>query len=216
MNRLEHKWPNTDKKINKDIATVEQLKEFQYLVKNKAGETDIHNFLENNEVVFAFALKDYRTGHHGLWVYSKQEIQPRIKNKNVKGLIPDFIIGGENSNGHEWFVIELKGANENVFNIDPKNSIGLSSVANRGICQLIEYTDACITIQNHLRDHFQMKDFRVPRGILIIGTEDEFKDSRKQQMKRALNQNFNKNFELRTYGWLLRNFEEEMKYRTIK
>lgn len=61
-----------------------------------------------------------------------------------------------------------------------------------------------------------MKDFRLPRGILIIGTGDEFKDSRKQQMKRALNQNFNKNFELRTYDWLLRNFEEEMKYRTIK
>lgn len=214
IRQKEHEWPDSEKKLNKNTATFEQLKEFRYLIKNKAGETEIHNFLEKNEVVFSFVLRDFSTGHHGLWVYSKQEIQPRIKNKNSKGLIPDFIIGGENSNGHEWFVIELKGANEKIFSIESNNSIGLSSVANRGICQLIEYTDACCSIQNHLRDHFQMREFREPKGILIIGTEDEFKDSRKQKLKRALNQNFNKNFELRTFDWLLRNFEDEMKYRT--
>lgn len=212
--RKEHEWPDAEKKLNKDAVTLDQLKEFRYLIQNKAKETEIHEFLKNNNVVFSFALKDYNTGNHGLWVYSKQEIQPNIKSKNAKGQIPDFIIGGENSNGHEWFVIELKGANENIFNMN-STSIGLSSVANKGLCQLIEYADACSEIQSYLRDSFRMRDFREPIGILIIGTDDEFKDSRKQKLKRALNQNFNKRFELRTYDWLLRNFEEEMKYRKL-
>ena len=55
-----------------------------------------------------------------------------------------------------------------------------------------------------------MHDFREPRGILIIGTDEEFKMERKKRMKRALNLNFNKGIEIRTYNWLLRNFEEEM------
>ncbi|NAS30416.1 DUF4263 domain-containing protein [Flavobacteriaceae bacterium R38] len=210
--KKEHEWPDSEKKIRKESVTKEQLKEFRYLVKHRATEIDLHTFLEKNEAIFAFALKDYHTGHHGLWVYSKQEIQPRIKNKNIKGMIPDFIIGGENSNGHEWFVVELKGANEKIFNSNP-HSISFTSVANRGLCQLIEYTDTCCEIQSHLRDHFRMRDFREPKGILIIGTDEEFKERRKQKMKRAVNKNFNKNFEIRTYNWLLRNFEEEMRYR---
>ena len=99
-NRLEHEWPDDKKKLRKDEANLRQLKEFKYLIKHQAQETEIHFFLEANPVIFAFALKDYHTGHHGLWVYSEQEIQPRIKNRSAKGMIPDFIIGGENSNGH--------------------------------------------------------------------------------------------------------------------
>lgn len=213
LRRKKHEWPDPEKKQYKDDASIEQLTEFRYLVRNGAGETDIHNFLEKNDIVFAFALEDFRTGHDGLWVYPRQEILPRIKSTKSKGLIPDFIVGGQNSDGHTWFVIELKGANEKIFCVDSNNSIGLSQVANKGICQLMEYTDACCKIQSHLRDHFRMRDFCTPQGILIIGTEDEFKDERKQKLKRALNQNFNKNFTVRTYDWLLRNFEKEMKYR---
>lgn len=209
-NRLIHEYPDPDKKIRKITATKSQLIEFRNLIEGGANETTIHKFLENNEVVFSYALKDFRTGHHGLWVYSKQEIQPRIKNKNAKGLIPDFIIGGENSNGHQWFVVELKGADEKIFNIDSSGSIYLSSVANRGLMQLMEYADTCCEIQSHLRDHFRMHDFREPKGILIIGTEDEFNDDRKRKMKRVLASNFNNRFEIRTYDWLLRNFEMGM------
>jgi len=191
LSKLSHEWPDSDKKLNKANATKEQLKEFKQLIKRKVGETEIHNFLEQNEVVFYFALRDYRTGHHGLWVYSKQELQPRIKSRNIKGLIPDFIIGGENSDGHQWVIIELKGPNDNIFDIR-SNRIQLTATANSGICQLMEYTDACCEIQSHLRDHFSMRDFREPKGILIIGTDDEFKDKRKQKLKRAFNQNFDK------------------------
>ncbi|HEX8351122.1 MAG TPA: Shedu anti-phage system protein SduA domain-containing protein [Hymenobacter sp.] len=212
-NKQKHEWPDSKKKLDKHTATFEQLKEFRYLVRNKADETSIHTFLDSNNVIFYFALKDYSTGHHGLWVYSQQEIQPRIKSTKTKGMIPDFIIGGENSDGHQWFVVELKGANENIFRSYSDESLGLSSVANKGICQLIEYTDVCSKNQSHFRDSFRMRDFGVPKGILLIGTEDELKDSRKQNLKRSLNQNFNKNFEIRTYDWLLRNFEYEMKHR---
>jgi len=209
--KIDHDWPPSENKISRREATTEQLNEFKYLIKHRAGETEIHEFLEENSVIFGFALRDYGTGHHGLWVHSKQVIQSRIKNRNVRGLIPDFIIGGENSNGHQWFVVELKGANEDIFTIKA-DSIYLSSIANKGLCQLIEYADACSEIQSHLRDHFRMHDFREPKGILLIGTEDEFRDKRKQRMARALNKRFAKDVEIRTFNWLLRNFEEEMKY----
>lgn len=205
--KIQHQWPDPEKKLKKSDVTKKQLDEFKNLIRSKSSETEIHNFLEKNEVIFAYALKDFRTGHHGLWVYSKQEIQPKIKHRGIKGMIPDFIIGGENSDGHQWFVIELKGADDKVFS-HSGNSIQLSSVANKGICQLMEYTDSCCEIQSHLRDHFRMHEFREPKGILIIGTEEEFRDKRKQRLKKAFNQNFNKNFEIRTYDWLFRGFEE--------
>lgn len=212
IRKRQHEWPDINKKILRNEATLDQLKELEYLINNRAGETELHNFLETNEVVFSFALRDYGTGHDGLWVHSKQEILPRVKKENIKGLIPDFILGGENSNGHQWFVIELKGANESIFT-NEKSSIQLTATANKGLCQLLEYTDACNEIQSHLRDHFRMHNFREPRGILLMGTEHEFKEKRKQRLKRALNYNFNKGIEIRTYNWLLRNFADHMAYR---
>ena len=92
----------------------------------------MHKFLENNKNLFAFALYSFQTGHHGIYVSSKKQIIPKIQGVS-KGLIPDFIVGGHNSDGIQWCIIELKGANEMIFNEDSLGNIKLSNVANSAV-----------------------------------------------------------------------------------
>jgi len=104
-----------DFKYVKFEATKEQLKILEELIVRKAPETDFHKFLEKNREIFSFALHSYQTGHHGSLVISKQNIKPHLKLNSSKGLIPDFLVGGDSSDGYSWWVIEIKGANDLIF-----------------------------------------------------------------------------------------------------
>lgn len=207
FNMLNHQYPQ--KKIKRTPLEDEVFNNLSKLVKNKVSETEMHNFLENNPQIFGHLLGLYRTAHHGFAVYSKQEIIPYIKEQN-KGLIPDFIIGGENSDGWQWWVIEIKSPKDSIF-ID-RGSLHFSDIANKGICQLLEYVSVSDKIQGHLRDHFGFKDFNNPKGILLIGTEDDFKDKRKQNIKKAFNDLMSKRFEIKTFSWLVREIETIKNY----
>lgn len=188
-------------------ATKEQLNILEELIDRKASETEIHNFLAENRELFSFALYAYQTGHHGSIVLSKQNIKPYIHSTDSKGLIPDFLVGGDSSNGFEWWVIELKGINEKIFKTDSNNSVSFSSTMNKGIFQLLEYIDFCSENQTMLRDTFKLPNFREPSGLIIIGSEDEFIDERLQKLKSAWNRLLPKKLEIRTYNWLLRQFK---------
>lgn len=202
------KIPEKKYRFLKFDSTKNQLNELVKLVKSKAPETDLHNFLEANRTVFSFALYAFQTGHHGSYVFSKQQILPRIQGVS-KGLIPDFIVGGENSDGIQWWIVELKGASENIFVEESNSNIKFSQTANSAVFQLLRYIDTCSEIQSQLRDTFKMTSFREPNGLIIMGTEDEFKgNANKQKMKAAWNRLHPKKLEIRTYDWLLRNFIE--------
>jgi len=56
-----------------------------------------------------------------------------------------------------------------------------------------------------------LPDFREPNGLIIMGTEDEFKNIRKKKLKAAWNRLLPKRLEIRTYNWLLRQFQENDK-----
>ena len=72
---------------------------------------------------------------------------------------------------------------------------------------IIEYVSMSDKIQGHLRDHFGFKDFNNPKGIMLIGSEDEFNDKRKQNLKKSFNDLMSKRFEIRTFSWLIREIE---------
>jgi len=188
-------------------STKEQLDVLKNLIDSKASETDIHNFLDLNREIFSFALYAYRTGHHGSIVLSKQNIRPHLKTDSSKGLIPDFLMAGFNSDGADWWVVELKGVNEAVFTYDKDNHAYFSSTMNKGIFQLLEYIDFCAENQTYLRDTLGLPDFREPNGLIIIGTEEEFNDRRLQKLKSAWNRLLPQQLEIRTYNWLLRQFQ---------
>ena len=186
------------------FLTKKQAKGFEKLLNRNASETEIDNYLTKNPVIFTSALHNFRTGHHGTIVIPKQSIRPKIKTTQQRGLIPDFIIGGDSSSGWEWWVVELKGTQQNTFT-KKDNDIYFNSEINKGICQLLEYIDFCNENQANLRDNFNLENFREPGGILISGREDEFSDEGKRRMKSAWNRATHGKLEIRTYDWILRN-----------
>lgn len=196
-----------ENKFSKFSATKKQLAQLKELVDGKVSETEIDSFLSANPELFAFALHGFQTGHHGIVVLPKQQIKAKSKiEKDDYGLIPDFLVAGENSDGFQWWVIELKGINQNIFIKDGNSRIALSETTNKGIIQLLEYIDFCNKYQSNLRDAFGLEDFREPNGILIMGHEDEFKDKKKKAIKASWNRMHQKKLEIRTFSWLLREF----------
>lgn len=182
----------------------EQVEGFQKLLNQNATELEIDKYLQENIEIFTSVLHNYRTGHHGSVVLSQQNIRPKIKSKNQRGLIPDFLVGGDSSYGWEWYVIELKGTTQSIFT-EKENKVYFNAEINKGICQLLEYIDYCTENQSHLRDTFGLKNFREPNGILISGRESEFENEHKRRLKGAWNRINKGKLEIRSYYWILRN-----------
>lgn len=102
----------------------------------------------------------------------------------------------------DWFVLELKGADQRAFTRRGKQVL-LSATANQGVCQLLTYIDAASKSQGYLRDELRLKGFREPRGVLLIGTEEETSDEACRAFKAAWNQ-VNPRLQIRSYSALLR------------
>lgn len=190
----------------------EQVNTFEELIKANSEETAIDRFLRDNPEIFTAALHNHRTGHHATCIIPKQSIRPHIQENGQRGLIPDFIVGGKSSDGWEWWVVEIKGANQTLFT-QTKNETYFSSEINKGICQLLEYIDFCSEYQEVLRSVFRLQDFREPKGLLIAGREGEVTDNEsKQKLKAAWNRVTKEKLEIRTYDWLTRSLRALLSY----
>lgn len=196
-------WPPEDYEVNHLKANRKQLESLKALVESNASETEIENFLKNNKNILANILRLLNTGHQGAWGIPKQVMRPHGPG-NQKGHIPDYILGGHSSNGFEWYVLELKGANQKILT-ETSNRLYFGSDANKAICQVIEYIDYCAEVQVYLRDTFKLKDFREPKGLILIGRETEFSnDKRREKFKSAWNRFMRHKIEIRTFDSLIR------------
>lgn len=205
-------WPPKEFLAFQSDVTVEQLASLRKLIDEKSNERLIEKFLHKSPSILALILGLFNTGHHAAWVVPKQVIRMSI-GKRAPGLIPDYLIAGANSDGVSWWVLELKGCDTRTFS-NSKSSQCLSPSANRGIIQLIEYIDACAEAQSYLRDQLGLKGFREPRGILLIGTEDEYSEHRKRNLKAAWNRNVPK-VQIRSYHALLREAETKFNHLNV-
>lgn len=166
--------------------TPEMTSGLKRLLDSGRNETAIHRYLTEYPELLYRALYKTSTGHHKMKILSKQSLIP--KSPESKGMIPDFILGAKSSEGWGWFVIELKGYNDPLFSIS-KSEIGLSSIANKGVCQILEYIDKSTEIQSHIRDMFKLEDFRNPKGILLLGKKSEIEDEpRKKNLRRMFHE----------------------------
>jgi Domain of unknown function (DUF4263) len=208
--------PKTKAELTKDnpfathetFITEKQIKEFEELIEKDASETSIHDFLIDNPEIFTAILDSYRTGNHAAVVIPKQAIRPRIQTESLRGLVPDFIIGGKNSDGWNWWVVELKGPGQTLFS-QSETETYFNSEINKGICQLLEYIDYCSEQQSNLRDAFKLEGFREPNGILIAGRESELTaDKKKENLKGAWNRVVFGKLEIRTYDSILRKLKD--------
>lgn len=189
---------------HESFITEKQINDFEKLLSKDVNEKVMDSFLSKNSEIFTSVLHDRRTGNHIAIVIPKQILKSKISYLNEKGLIPDYIIGGKNSDGWEYWVVELKGPTQNLFS-STHSEIYFSPEINKGICQLLQYVDYCSEFQSHIRDCFKLQDFREPKGILIASREKEFSLSvSKQKLKAAFNKATHGSIEIRTYDLILR------------
>jgi hypothetical protein len=170
------------------------------LLVRKASEREVERFLGANTEVLALVTFIYLTGHHAAWIYPKAHI--RAPGGAPAGLIPDYVLAGANSYGVSWFLLELKSPGHRAF-VKKGAHVYLSPDANKGVCQLLNYIDVASRSQMHLRDEMKLTGFREPRGILMIGTEDEMQDEDIRSFKAAWNR-MHPALEIRSYNSLLR------------
>lgn len=199
-------WPPKQYFVGQNKTTRKQLEEFRALINKGAGETEIDGFLKTNLEVFSIALDFFKTGHHGAWIIPQQDIKPQT---SEPGLKPDYIIGGKSSDGFGWWVIDLKGADEKIFT-DKGNRTCFSNKANMGIFQILEYINYCAKMQSYMREALSLVGFREPKGLLIIGRENEMlENSRRSELKAAWN-NLSDKLQVRTYDAFLRAVEQQV------
>lgn len=199
-------YPPNEFSVDPYDVTSQQIEKLLSLVNQNSDETEIDTFLRDNRSVLAFISVFFSTGHHGCWILPQLLIKPRIGSK--KGLKPDYLFAGDNSDGVTWWILELKGANENIWIEDKNGDFRFSDTANRGINQLNRYTDYCTTNQAAIRDTYKITSFTEPKGVLIMGREREFKNNEeKRDLKRRHNRN-NPNIQIRTYDALIRRIAE--------
>lgn len=181
-------------------SALDRLRE---IVRVDGTETAIDVFLNDNTSLLARCLNFTQFGHHGTWVIPQQVIRPP-QTQEVKGLKPDYLIGGKGSDGYRWFVVELKGANEKIF-VENNGVVCFSRTVNRGIFQLLNYINYCSSAQAYLRESLRLRGLREPEGILVVGRESELNDDpRKQEMKSAWNRLTSNRIQIRTFDALLR------------
>lgn len=198
-------WPPESYHVDSGAVDTATHKAFVELLQSGANETVADSFLRKNPAFLGRCLNFTNFGHHGMWVVPQKLIDPGAT-PSRKGLRPDYLFGGKNSDGFYWCVAELKGPNALLFKRGKNGkNISFSEAANHGICQLLQYMDYCNANQSYFRDHFKLTDFREPRGFLIIGRENELElDEQLQELKSAWNRISGGRIMIRSYDALLR------------
>ncbi len=199
-------WPPKENFASQHGISVEKYYEFKELIVRRSSETVIERFFSENRNILALTIFLFSTGHHATWIYPKQTIRP--SSGPTGGLIPDYILAGANSDGLSWWVLEVKGANQNAFKTEKKR-VYLSNEANKGVCQLMNYIDQSSKTQCYLRDELKLYGFREPRGVLLIGTDEESDNEQIREFKGAWNR-INPRVQIRSYSSIVKMLEKKL------
>jgi len=196
-------YPPRDFLISGNAVAKAQTDALAQLIEQQKSETEVDKYLRKNSSLLGACMNFTRFGHQGTWVVSQQTVRPPLTSTQT-GMKPDYIIGGRNSEGFLWMVVELKGVDQPLFVHNGKR-LALSSYANQGLCQLLEYVQYCNSAQSYLREQLRLTDFSNPKGLLLIGRQSEIdSDPRKQTLRRQINAAFSGQIEIRTYDALVR------------
>lgn len=199
--RYPEEWPPIEYYVHETNISPDVIGGFRSLVESNSAEREIDKYISANPALLTAILDFNNTGNHAAWVVPKKAIRSRVSD-DIPGMIPDFLVGGKNSFGITWYVVELKGAQQKLF-ARTKGSLYLSSVANKGLCQILEYMHFCNKSQAMLRDILKLYDFTSTKAFLFIGRESETNNIREKDLKSALN-NINSHLQIRSYDSLLK------------
>jgi hypothetical protein len=165
-----------------------------------SSETEIDKHLRRYPDLLTVILHIFHTGYQDMQAIPQAKLIKSITGV-VKGLTPDWLLSGRNSDGYSWWLVELKGPKEAIF-AKRNNRIVLAGKTNEGISQLMMYRDFCDKNQTFFRDTFKMEGFTAPKGILIIGRERDL-SVEMQELKRVWNDT-NEKLQIRTWDAIIR------------
>lgn len=196
-------YPPRDFMMSGSAVVRSQADALARLVEQQKSETEVDKYLRSNSALLGACMNFTRFGHQGTWVISQQMVRPPLTATQA-GMKPDYIIGGRSSEGFLWMVVELKGVDQPLF-VQKGRRLALSSYANQGLCQLLEYVQYCNSAQSYLREQLRLTDFSNPKGLLLIGRQKEIdSDPRRQALRRQINAAFSGQIEIRSYDALVR------------
>jgi hypothetical protein len=205
------KRPGDEYFTHESRLTSTQVDNFEALMSGEPGENKIHSFLAKNPAIFTAFLSIHNTGHHGSWVLSKQMIKPKMP--ATRGLIPDFIIVGKNSDGYEPWIVELKSRCTKMFVKNSANEVYLSPELNKGVCQLVEYLHYAAEYKDLLCNILKTSEVRLPKGVILIGNQEEtLNDEAKRNLKYKMGQIMSSQLQIRTYDSILRVLRPKFDY----
>ena len=199
--RYPEDWPPVEYFVHESRLEPDIVEGFRALINAGEGERKLDKYITENPVLLTTILDLKNTGHHAAWVVPKKAIRSHVS-QDIPGLIPDFLVGGRNSYGITWYVIELKGAQHKLFT-KSNGGLYLSNVANKGLCQVLEYMHFCNKAQSTLRDVLKLNGFVSADAFLFIGREHETEAIREKDLKSAFN-HINNHLQIRSYDALLR------------
>ena len=198
--------------VSYSSVTRTQLEQFEFLLDKNSSEPDLDKFLRDNPSVLVNSLRVLKTGYDGAWVISQQLIRS-FMGATQNGPIPDFIVGGCNPCCFGWFVLEFKGADQQILS-EFNNCLCFSPAVNMAIGQVVEYIDYCASVQSFLRESLSLTDFAGAKGLIVVGRDSEFSgDPRREKFKSAWNKFMGQKIEIITYDAILRYVRAEVEFK---
>ena len=185
---------------------VMKLKSFIELHKT---EQEINDVIKGNTDLLVSLLDIFNTGHHGSLAIPEAQIRSHIRNFG-KGLIPDWLLMGENSDGRQYYFIELKKPSDKIF-VNKGNFICFSTCCNAALNQLLTYIKYAERNQSYFRDEFDFGDFSNPKGVLVIGNRNDLDEEMKRQ-KKAWNVLLSNKIEIITWDRVLTSLMQKWEF----
>lgn len=140
-----------------------KLENFESFINNEQiTELQISNFIKDNEAYFligAILKSNYRFGHHSLFIFPEFKLPPNFE--------VDYLIVGENSDGHHFVFVELENAYKNIVISD--GSFG--ETIRKGIKQIDDWEIWLEENFSHLRLVFEQalgKNKKLPKEFSIF------------------------------------------------
>ena len=99
-------WPPEEYFTSPSEVTAAVRSAFSKLMNDGAGETAADSFLRKHPALLGQCLNLTNFGHHGMWVIPQKLIDPGATPRR-KGLKPDYLFGGRNSDGFFGALLSL-------------------------------------------------------------------------------------------------------------
>ena len=158
-----------------------EVMKLKFFIEQRKSEQEINNVIKANYDLLVSFLDIFNTGHHGITAVPEVQIKNHIKGFE-NGLIPDWLLMGKNSDGHQYYFVELKSPSMKIF-VKKGNRVCLSADCNKGLNQLLSYISFAERNQSYFRDAYKFSDFENPKGLLVIGNKKDLTDEFSQQKR---------------------------------